>query len=136
MRPGKTKNIVNRDTILKIIGRNESNIKDGLTIEEILPFFKQFNLKLIVYHILYTLIFKFGPEKDSRNYPQMLCVCDGNHIYLINKDLHEIAQKASVEDFKVSASPNFNIIDKPAEPAQLYCIDSIDDIVKIITRRT
>ena len=60
-------------------------------------------------------------------------VCDGNHIYLINKDLNELAQKASAEDFTVSASSNFNIIDKAKEPAQHYCIDSIDDIVKIIT---
>ena len=74
MRPGKTKNIVNRDTILKIIGRTETNIKNGLTIEEILPFFKHFNLKLKVYDIFYNLIFKLDPEKDTRNFPQMLCV--------------------------------------------------------------
>jgi len=60
-------------------------------------------------------------------------VCDGNHIYLINKDLNELAQKAAGEDFTVSASSNFNIIDKPKEPAQHHCIGSIDDIIKIIT---
>ena len=133
LRPGKTKNIVNRETILKLIGRTESTIKKGLTIEEILPFFERYKLKLRVYDVFYQLIFKYDPDVENRTNPAMYCVCDGNHIYLINKDINELAQKASAEDFTVSASSNFNIIDKAKEPSQHYCIESIDDIVKIIT---
>ena len=74
MRAEKKKNIVNRQTILDLIGRTESNIKDGLTIEEILPFFKRYNLKLRVYDIFYQQIFKFDPDATTRNYPPMFCV--------------------------------------------------------------
>ena len=86
MRPGKTKNIVNRATILKLINRTESSIKKGLTIEETLPFFERYKLKLRVYDVFYQLIFKYDPDVENRTNPDMFCVCDGNHIYLINKD--------------------------------------------------
>ena len=36
LRPDKTKNVITRETILEVLGRTEADIKDGLTIEEVL----------------------------------------------------------------------------------------------------
>jgi len=132
MRSKKRSNVVNRETILKLVGRSEANIADGLTVHEILPFFQRYKLRLRVYDVFFRLIFKYDPETENRRHPPMFCVCDGNHVYLLNRDLDQLAQKASSEDFTVSASSNFNTLEKPTEPAKYHCIEHIDDILKII----
>ncbi len=62
LRPGKTRNLVTRETILEVLGRTEADIKDGLTIEEVLPFFHRYKLKLRVHDVFYNLIFKYDPD--------------------------------------------------------------------------
>ncbi len=42
LRSDKQKNLITRETILEVLGRTEEDIKDGLTIKEILPFFKKY----------------------------------------------------------------------------------------------
>ena len=40
LRSDKSKNLITRVNILKLLGRTEENIQDGLTIEEVMPFFR------------------------------------------------------------------------------------------------
>ena len=42
--PDKTKNAITREAILEVLGRTEDDIKGGLTIEEVLPFFQKYKL--------------------------------------------------------------------------------------------
>ena len=79
LRPDKTKNVITRETILDVLGRNEEDIKDGLTIDEVLPFFKKYKLKLRVYDVFYNLIFKYEPDTPNFNNPSLFCVTDGDH---------------------------------------------------------
>ena len=65
LRQDKQRNKVTRETILRVIGQTEESIKQGLTIGEILPFFKVFKLKLRVFNIFYKLVFKYDPPAEN-----------------------------------------------------------------------
>ena len=43
LRADKTKNIITMETALEVLNRTEENITDGLTIDEILPFFETYS---------------------------------------------------------------------------------------------
>ena len=58
LRSDKKKKLITRETILEVLGRTETDIKDGLTIKEILLFFEKYKLKLRVYDVFYNLIHK------------------------------------------------------------------------------
>ena len=51
LRTEKKNNLIKRETILEVLGRTEEDIKDGLTIKQVLPFFKKYKLKLRVYDV-------------------------------------------------------------------------------------
>jgi hypothetical protein len=70
MRSKKRSNVVNRETILKLVGRSEADIVDGLTVHEILPFFQRYKLRLRVYDVFFRLIFKYDPETENRRHRQ------------------------------------------------------------------
>jgi hypothetical protein len=85
LRPEKTKNRITRETILEVLGRTEEDIKDGLTIEEVLPFFEKYKLKLRVFDIFYNCIYKYDPEVPNFNNRPFYCVAEGDHIYILNR---------------------------------------------------
>ena len=57
-----------------LLGRTEEDIKDGLTIKEVLPFFEKYKLKLRVYDVFYNLIHKYDPEAPNFNNRPFYCV--------------------------------------------------------------
>ena len=73
---------------------------EGLTIDEVLPFFVKYKLKLRVYDLYYNLIHKHDPEVPNFHQKPMYCLTDGNHIYLLNKDLESLAQRTDDEEYK------------------------------------
>ena len=101
------KNPTTRETILEVLGRTEEDIKDGLTINEVLPFFNKYKLKLRVYDVFYNLIHRYDPEVPDFNHRPFYCVTDGDHIYTLNKDLDNLAQKSEDDDYKISVGSNF-----------------------------
>ena len=105
LRPDKTKNVITRETILEVLGRTEADIQDGLSIEEVLPFFQKYKLKLRVYDVFYNLIFKDSPEVPNFNNPALFCVTDGDHIYTLNTDLDRLAQKTTSDEYQLTACP-------------------------------
>ena len=76
-------------------GKTEENVKDGLRIQEIVPFFVKNKLKLRVYDIFYKLVFKYDPPIDHMNNPAMFCLCHEKHVYILNDNLESLAQKTS-----------------------------------------
>ena len=58
LRTEKKRNLITRETILEVLGRTEEDIKDGLSIKEVLPFFEKYKLKLRVYDVFYNLMHK------------------------------------------------------------------------------
>ena len=57
----KKRNVITRDIILETLGRTEDNIKEGLSISEILPFFVKYRLQLRVFDSFYKLIYQYDP---------------------------------------------------------------------------
>ncbi len=43
--------------ILEIIGKTEDNVKEGISINDILPFFEKFRLQVRVFDHFYKLVF-------------------------------------------------------------------------------
>lgn len=132
LRPDKTKNLITREKILQVLGKTEGDIKDGLTIQEILPFFQKYKLKLRVYDVFYNLIARHDPETPNFNNPALYCLTDGDHIYTLNKDLDHLAQKTSSDEHQLIASPNFYTPDKPADKANYRVVEHIDEILAIL----
>ena len=58
LRPDKKKNMITRETILQVLGRTEEDIKIGLTVDDVLPFFVKYKLRLRVFNVFYQRIFR------------------------------------------------------------------------------
>ena len=129
MSESKTKNKISRESILKLRGLTEENICEGLTIQEVLPFFEKFKLKLRVFDVFYNFIFKYDPKVPNFHNRPLYCVADGDHIYTLNKDPDSLAQKAESDDFKVFANSNFRIPDKPKEKPNCRVTAPIRDLL-------
>ena len=129
LRPDKTKNIITRETILDVLGRTEEDIKDGLTTDEVLPFFQRYKLKLRVYDVFYHLIFKHDPNTPNFNNPALFCVTDGDHIYTLNTDLDRLAHKSSSDEYQLTAGPNFHTPKKQAEKADYGVVEHVNEIM-------
>ena len=132
LRSDKKKNLVTREAILEVLGRTEEDIKEGLTIKEVLPFFEKYKLKLRVYDVFYNCIHRYDPEVPNFNHRPFYCVTDGDHIYTLNKDLDSRARKSEDDDYKLSVGPNFHIPDKPSEKSNHIIIEHIDEMLEIL----
>ena len=51
----------------------EENIKNGLTIHDVLPLFQKFKLKLRLFDIFYKCIFKYAPPTENHNNRTTIC---------------------------------------------------------------
>jgi hypothetical protein len=92
-----------------------------------------YKLKLRVFDIFYNCIYKYDPEVPNFNNRPFYCVAEGDHIYTINKDLESLAQKADAEEeYKVAASPNFHLPDKPEEKSDFRVVGHIDELLEIL----
>ena len=139
-KPNKMRQVVTREMILDILGRTEETIKDGLTVEDVLPFFQKFRLKLRVFDAFYKLIYRYDPEVANFNNKPMYCMTDGDHIYVLNHDLDKLAQKlqgeGEDEEFVVYASADYRVDSDERKEEKLQTryrmIEGVDDILQIL----
>ena len=129
--PDKTKNVITRESILELLGRTEENIKEGLTVDEVKPFFEKYKLKLRVYDIYYNQIYKYDPEVPNFHQKPMYCITDGDHIYTLNKDLESLAQKTDDNEYKLVVGSDFRTPDKPTK-SDHRMIENIDELLDIL----
>ena len=90
--PDRKRNRITRAKILEIIGRTEEDVKNGISIEDIMPFFIKFNLKLRVYDRFMREIHRYDPPRFDNNNPVMSCMQAFGHIYTLNHDNKRLAQ--------------------------------------------
>jgi hypothetical protein len=55
----------NREKILEIINKTEDDVKRGLSVHEMMPFFEHFSIPLRVYDCMGECLHKYDPEKKS-----------------------------------------------------------------------
>ncbi|MFM7983377.1 MAG: hypothetical protein ACKPKO_29045, partial [Candidatus Fonsibacter sp.] len=79
-----------------------------------------------VYDVFYNLIYKYDPELPHFNHRPFYCVTDGDHIYTLNKDLDNLAQKSDDDDeYRVAADNNLYIPEKTGEKSDHIVMEHI-----------
>ncbi|MFM7989048.1 MAG: hypothetical protein ACKPKO_58020, partial [Candidatus Fonsibacter sp.] len=72
------------------------------------------------------------PEVPNFNHRPFYCDTDGDHIYTLNKDLDNLAQKSEDDDYNIYVGASFHLPDKPNERANHIIIEHIDDMLDIL----
>ena len=142
----KQRNVITREVLLTTIGKTEDEVKQGLSIEDVLPFFVQFRLQLRVFDKFYKLVHKYDPPNRNHHNKTMYCMVTDGHVYTLNHQQTRLRQleggevKAKEEDGgdddddlgkKLQVGENYLIReDAEAKPARM--IDNIDDILRIL----
>jgi len=132
--PDKQRYRITRESLLKLLNKTEDTIKQGLTFDEVLPFFVRYKLKLRVFNIFYQRIFTYDPPVENFNNKPMYVLADGDHIYTLNHDLKRLQQTQSEdtdEAYVVQASVDYKLR-TDNHIADFKMIKHIDDILDII----
>ena len=121
------RNVITRESIFQIINRKEDNIKNGLPLEEVIPF-----LKIRIYNLFYQLIFKYDPDKRNHHNQVLYCMMIDNHIfiYTIKHDaisLQHVSEGEDTTEYTFVACDNYHV--KEREAISNLMIDNIDDIL-------
>jgi hypothetical protein len=135
---------ITREKLLNILNVSEDTVKNGLTCEEVVPFFEKFNLHLKVFNEVGKLIFKYVPQNENKATGIKRCytMIKGNHIYTINKNLEKLRmreiEEITDEDNKkyidiYTPSSNY-YINEEREPTPAIMIETVDDIPKILEK--
>ena len=108
-------------------------MKEGISIEDIKPFFIKYKLKLRVYNKFFKLVDRYDPPNINNNNLAMYCMQGDGHIYTLNHNLKRLEQHDEEMDDKeleLFASADY-VINEESKPREARMIDHIDDIVKI-----
>jgi len=133
LRSDKSRNVITRASILQTLGKTEQNVKDGLSIQDVLPFFEKHRLQLRVFNKFCKLEFKYDPPNRNHHNKTMYCMMTDGHIYTLNHDI----DKLSHLDQEHSDSYTPHVSDcyqtkEDAEPRQARMISTIDDILQVV----
>ena len=71
----------NREKILEIINKTEDDVKNGLSVNEMMPFFEHFSIPLRVYDCMGECIVRYDPEKRNHHYKAMYCLVKNDHLF-------------------------------------------------------
>ena len=107
----KKRNRVTRETILQDIGMSEEDIqKNGISVNNSVPFFSKHNLQLKVFDVYCKSIFKYDPPTRNHHNKITYCMVKGDHVYTLNHNLKSLQQKQD-DDIKVivKASSDYRI---------------------------
>jgi hypothetical protein len=94
----KKRNVITRASILQTIGKTEENAKDGLSVEDALPFLVKYRLRLRVVDKFCKLVFKRDPSARNRHNKPMCCVMTDGHTYTLNHELKRMEQLQGGEE--------------------------------------
>ena len=132
MRTDKNRNVITRASILATIGKTEENVKEGLSIEDVLQVFQKHRLQLKVYDKFYKMVFNYDPPKISHHNKVMYCLMTDGHVYTLNHDLPRLAQlDEDDEGIKPTVNDSY-YIKEDSEARKAKMINNIDDIIQVI----
>ena len=83
LRTDKSRNVITREAILKTIGKTEENVKEGISIQDVVPFFEKHRLQLRVYDKFYNQVFAYDPPTRNHHNRAMFCMQADGHIYTL-----------------------------------------------------
>jgi hypothetical protein len=101
-------------------------------VKDVLPFFKQYKLKLRVFDVFGNMICRQDPETRNDNNKAMYCMIKGNHVYTLNHNLNALEQKMDANpEFYVQAHSDYYIGEEKQEP-KYKMIPQIDDLIALV----
>ena len=119
-----------REKLLKIIDKTEDNVKDGVTISQMIPFFDLYNIPVKLFDMNYNLRWRHNQSCINKHIKPLYVLMKDNHIYILNHDLKRLEQKLYEEhNIKLSASDNYYINEK-SNYDTFKMLESLDDIIK------
>ena len=93
LRADKKRNVITRPSILATVGKTEENAKEGLSIEDVLPFFEKHRLQLRVYDKFYNMVSKYDPPNINHNNKTVYCLQTNGRIHTLNFDTQNITKR-------------------------------------------
>lgn len=131
---------ITREKLLNILNVSEDTIKNGLSIEDVVPFFEKFRLQLKVFNEIGKLIFKYVPKIPNSVEKRCYTMLKGNHIYTINRNLEKLRLRDILEiteddnkKYLDIYTPSSNYyINEEREPIPAIMIETVDEIPKIL----
>ena len=80
----KQRNVITRASLLETIGKTEEEVKQGLSIEDVMPFFVKYRLQLRVFDKFYKVVHKYDPPNRNHHNKAMFCLVTDGHVYTLN----------------------------------------------------
>ena len=122
---------------MQTLGKTEENVKEGLSIQDVVPFFEKHRLQLRVFDKFYKLVFKHDPPNRNHHNKVMHCMMSDGHIYTLNHLIDKLAQFESEHDdkdsFKPAASDTFYIKEeKDVKLREAKMIATIEDFRAVV----
>jgi hypothetical protein len=75
------RNVITRASLLETIGKTEEEVKQGLSINNVMPFFVKYRLQLRVFDKFHKLVHKYDPPNRNHHSKAMFClVTDGRWV--------------------------------------------------------
>jgi len=129
----KKRNYISRSMILEIIGKTEENVKEGISIHDMLPFFEKFRLQVKVFDQFYKLVFTYYPPIRNHHNKVLYCLMDSNHIYTLNHNIKRLEQVQDVIelDYAINPSTDYRVKDEEEEKHKYHKMIS-SDFIKIL----
>lgn len=121
-----------REKLLKLIDKTEDDIKEGITISQMIPFFDKYNIPVKLFDMSYNLRWRHNQNNINSQIKPLYVLMKDNHIYVLNHDLKRLEQKLNEEHHvKLTASDNYYVNEK-SQYNTFKMLESLDDIIKII----
>jgi len=135
MNTSRKRNVLTRQKLLRTLNKTEETIKQGVSIKEVLPFFKEYKLNFRVFDVFGKLICRHDTETRNNHNKTMYCMVKGNHVYTLNYDLKSLDQKLNVKpEFGVKASSDYYLGEEKKDP-EYQMISHVDDLLKMIREK-
>ena len=121
-----------------MINKKDEDLKEGLTIQDIIPFFERYRIPLKVLDTLYSCKYRYDPPVKDKHYPVMYVFCKGDHVYACNLQVASNGKKIEEEKVKhekdMYISNNFKTYEKEDEDLEPvhFMINNINDLVDIL----
>jgi hypothetical protein len=127
---------ITKQKVLDILKKTEQDLQQGLSINDIVPFFQHFKLQLRVYDEFYKCIYKYDPEVRNHNYHALYCLCKNEHVYTCNynlKELQQITEQPPEQAPELAVSPYYRI-NEDSEFSQYKMFESVKtDFLQVIS---
>ena len=132
MSANRKRNVLTRQKLLTILNKTEETVKQGISVKEVLPFFKEYKLNLRVFDVFGKLVCRHDTETRNNHNKAMYCMIKGNHVYTLNYDLKSLDQKINAKpEFCVKASSDYVLRDEKETP-DYKMIAHVDELLGMI----